>query len=153
MISQAELKRRLHYDPDTGQFKWLIPFSNRVKAGDVAGWQEANGYICIRIDGFDYKAHRLAWLYMTGENPRHLIDHRNQVKDDNRFANLREATKSQNAANNHKPAKARYHWQSKLWQARVVINGKEKSRYFKTEAEAIEGRKILLREVFGEYAP
>jgi hypothetical protein len=40
--------------------------------------------------------HRLAWLYMTTAWAKE--DHVNGVKDDNRFANLREVTRQQNSA-------------------------------------------------------
>ena len=56
----------------------------------------------ISVDGSRYRAHRLAWLYMTGEWSRGDIDHINTYKADNRFCNLREATRSQNSANSPK---------------------------------------------------
>ena len=52
-----------------------------------------------RHDVTDYVAHRLAWLYMTGEWPRHEIDQINLDRSDNRFCNLRPANRSQNSAN------------------------------------------------------
>jgi hypothetical protein len=65
----------------------------------LAGKINSKGYRLIGVDGRWHKAHRLAWLYMTGSWPREQIDHINLIKNDNRFENLREATQTQNHAN------------------------------------------------------
>lgn len=65
----------------------------------ILGCDNGAGYLCFTLDGRRYKAHRLAWLYMTGDWPPFDVDHVNMVKSDNRFANLRLATRSQNRAN------------------------------------------------------
>jgi len=98
MITQERLKELLHYDPDTGVFRWKV---NRggVKAGDVAGSIDGHGYLRIRMDGKIYSAHRLAWLYVYGEFPPNLIDHINGVITDNRISNLRPASRKQNGEN------------------------------------------------------
>jgi hypothetical protein len=102
VISQQELKENLHYDPLTGVFTWLKANSRNSKVGNIAGSLNT-GYILISINGIKYRAHRLAWLYMTGEMPKSMIDHINSVKTDNRFCNLREATNQQNLQNLQKP--------------------------------------------------
>ena len=94
------LREVLHYDPETGVFIWLIRSAQKIKIGDIAGsLHKAGGYIYIRIGNFRYRAHRLAWLYMTGEWPEGEIDHRDLNRSNNRFNNLREATRQQNSAN------------------------------------------------------
>lgn len=97
MITQLELKKVLHYDPDTGVFTWLVSRSS-VKALDLAGTL-SKGYIRIKINRKHYTAHRLAWLYMYGIMPKDGIDHINNIKADNRIINLREATHSENMRN------------------------------------------------------
>tara|TARA_R110000787_G_scaffold10252_2_gene34936 strand:+ start:835 stop:1314 length:480 start_codon:yes stop_codon:yes gene_type:complete len=97
MIEQGGLKDLLEYSPETGLFHWLISQGNQ-KAGNVAGTND-HGYALVKINGKKYKAHRLAWLYMTGSFPKDCIDHVNGVTGDNRFSNLREATNSQNQYN------------------------------------------------------
>jgi len=58
-------------------------------------------YRQIKIDGANYQASRLAVLWMTGQWPKRKydVDHRNLNKGDDRWSNLREATRSQNKAN------------------------------------------------------
>ena len=56
-------------------------------------------YICIKIKGVQYKAHRLAWLYTKGYWPKNQIDHINHNNSDNRIVNLRDASHSENQRN------------------------------------------------------
>lgn len=73
LITQEELKRLLHYDPFTGHFTWLVSKSNRRPVGSRAGSVEhrhtRNPFVFIRINGRRYRAHILAYLYMTGRWP------------------------------------------------------------------------------------
>lgn len=57
----------------------------------------------IHINGKRYRAHRLAWLYMTGEWPRHFIDHIDGNNKNNRFDNLRDVPQSVNRENQRNP--------------------------------------------------
>lgn len=99
-LTQLELKKYLHYDPETGIFTWKIFSNTQVKIGDIAGClSKKDGYIYIGMKGKLYLAHRLAWLYATGKIPKDMIDHKDGVRNNNRFNNLREANKSQNAQN------------------------------------------------------
>ena len=99
MITQDRLKEVLLYNHETGIFTWRKTMSNRASAGTQAGWSHNAGYVGIRIDGKAYLAHRLAWLYVTGEWPPILVDHRDTVKTNNKFSNLRLANHSQNSEN------------------------------------------------------
>lgn len=99
-MTQAELKQALHYDPATGVFTWRSSTGQRrVRVGAVAGSVKTTGYRDLSVNGRAYLAHRLAWLYMTGRWPTADVDHRNRLRDDNRFHNLREATRAQNGQN------------------------------------------------------
>jgi|SRR3990170_3312281 len=102
MITQKLLKEFLHYDPMTGVFTRLKRTCSRNKVGDIAGTIDSNGYVVIRIFGALRYAHRLAWFYMKGVWPRPEIDHRDTVRDNNRWKNLREATRAINAQNKRK---------------------------------------------------
>lgn len=69
-----------------------------MKAGKIAGTRKKSGAIHIMLDGKKYFAHRLAFLWMTGEIPP-LVDHHDGNPANNRWENLREATHSQNEMN------------------------------------------------------
>ena len=74
--------------------------SRRIAAGTAAGHVRADdGYICIQIGGVPYFAHRLAWLYISGNWSVADIDHRDTVRSNNKFANLREAANFPNQQN------------------------------------------------------
>lgn len=99
ILTQTRLKELLRYDPDTGVFTWRVARTAGVKAGDVAGALDHEGYRILTLDNRPYKAHRVAWLYVTGEWPPHVIDHINKDAGDNRLCNLRLATSAQNGMN------------------------------------------------------
>lgn len=107
-ITQDRLKELMHYDPDTGIFTWLARVGGKRKAegwnakyaGTQAGCVYAGlGYATVSLSMEKYYLHRLAWLYMTGEWPPNDVDHINGVRHDNRWINLRLATRKQNLAN------------------------------------------------------
>lgn len=97
MLTQAELKKLLIYDPATGIFVWRVARKDRI--GKKAGALNGFGHRQIRLKGKLYMAHRLAWLYLHGEWPQTNIDHINGIPDDNRINNLRLATSKQNQEN------------------------------------------------------
>ncbi len=100
MLDASQLRNILHYNPETGEFRWLVRPAQRIQVGDNAGCLcKTHGYVDIRIDNRLYKAHVLAWLYAHGEWPGRFIDHIDQNRSNNRLANLRLATKAQNAIN------------------------------------------------------
>ena len=101
MISQTDLKSILHYDSITGIFTYLKRRNSKCEVGTIAGTLDKDGYICIKILGKLYKAHRLAWFYVYGEWPKQQIDHINCIKIDNRIENLRDCSHSENLLNRH----------------------------------------------------
>lgn len=99
MITQAELKERLAYDPETGVFTWIKSGAKgSPRAGDVAGSVNSDGYWTIRFNKRLLYAHRIAFIYMTGECPA-FVDHRDTCKSNNVWTNLRCATRAQNEQN------------------------------------------------------
>lgn len=99
MLTQELLKTLLHYDPETGEFRWRATNTNRVRVGDIAGSVNSKGYRVVMLLGLRFRASHLAWLYMTGSLPQREMDHKNGTCLDDRFCNLREATRSENTKN------------------------------------------------------
>lgn len=104
-LTCAILRERLHYDPLTGIFTWKVSFGvgANSRVGKVAG-SYSDGYVTIRIDRRTYRAHRLAWLYTTGEWPVNQIDHWDTDRGNNRFTNLRDVPSRVNAQNRRNPS-------------------------------------------------
>jgi hypothetical protein len=96
-LSREYLQSILKYEPETGNFYWIRPHSGTQT--EVAGSLSKEGYIRITIDGWRYMAHLLAWLWMTGEYLKKGLDHRDTVRSNNRWGNIRKATLSQNNMN------------------------------------------------------
>lgn len=130
-VTQERLKELLHYDPETGVFIRRTSVNNCYKAGEIAGSVNTLGYIVLGVDRRFYKAHRLAWLYMTGDWPASQVDHINRVKNDNRWVNLRAATNAQNMQNKAKRSDntsgfVGVVWVPRLnkWAARITVGGR-----------------------------
>ncbi len=160
MLTMQRLKELLRYNPFDGHFVWIQinPSAKRIKIGDRAGKLLYRGYTMIGIDGRQYLAHRLAWMYMKGDWPKYHIDHINLDKSDNRWENIREATKSQNGANrrsmkNNSTGRKGLQFRDGKWSARITIKGK--LLYlgrFDTPEEATEAYRAASIKYFGEFA-
>lgn len=154
-INPDRVREVLNYDAETGVFTWKLPISRRADVGEVAGGKNKSGYILIQFDGKQFYAHRLAWAYIHGCVPD-LIDHINGDKSDNRFCNLREASKSQNGANQTTKCRAKsgekgvyYQSNTKKWRVKV---GKIHVGYFDTKNDAHAAYAITRKAVYGEFA-
>lgn len=121
-ITRAEIMAVLTYDPVTGIFTWkprpgVKNQFNSKHAGKSAGKRNSsNGYIRITIMRRGYMAHRLAFVIMTGRWPTCDIDHRDTVKTNNWWTNLREATGSQNRSNT--PGQSKIGLPKGVWKSR-----------------------------------
>jgi hypothetical protein len=149
------------YDAKTGIFTHRKSRRGRsVIPGKEAGTKHGGGYQCISVNSTKYLAHRLAWLYMTGEWPKNHIDHINGVRNDNRFKNLRSATHSDNMRNTgKKPFNTSgykgvgFHKQTKKWRAYITTGQKLKHLgLFESAEQAHEAYKSAAKELHGEFA-
>lgn len=136
-ITSDYVRSILDYDPETGGFRWreredVSAQWNGKHAGTRAGCVHNNGYIQISLNDRLYNAHRLAWLITTDSWPRQQIDHIDRDRSNNRIANLRQATRSENqhnrgAASNNTSGKKGvvYDARRNHWVARIAVSGRQ----------------------------
>lgn len=160
MVTQQRLKSELEYNEETGHFIWR---RGRNK-GKRAGSPIKNGYRTIRIGGrrgtFFYE-HRLAFLYVSGNWPPADVDHINRDRADNRFCNLRLATRSQNNIarppqlnNTSGISGVAFNIGCKKWVAYLDSNyGRKHLGVFLTKEEAIKARLNAAKNLYGAFAP
>jgi hypothetical protein len=131
----------------------------RAKQGAAAGSLHSNGYQAVKIQNCRYPLHRLAWKWMTGDEPM-LIDHINGDRKDNRWSNLREASKSENGANaarskrnssgykgvSFRPERGKYAAYIRVSRTLRHLG------YFNTAREASDAYMAAARRYFGVYA-
>jgi len=154
------LKELFDYNPDTGLFTRTTAKGNGAK-GKVAGCRTRRGYVKLCVDRTAHLAHRLAWLYVTGDDPTQwVIDHANGDPFDNRFCNLRICTNSQNNQNSMKQSNNSSGFKGvyldttrNQWRATITTKGvfKHLGR-FKTAEEAFDAYCKAAAELHGEFA-
>lgn len=126
-VTAEALRAAYIYDPDTGHF-----YGRKRRTGAPLGHKRLNGYAFMNLWGRKYRLHRLAWLYVHGEWPKHQIDHINGDKSDNRIANLRDVPPIINSQNKTKPTRnsttgflgVSLHKKTGLYKAQVHLLGK-----------------------------
>jgi HNH endonuclease len=97
--SQELVRALFNYDPRTGHLLWKKPLKNGCRVGDRAGRVSGRRYRHVGFYRGDYIEHRIIWLHVYGEWPSEHIDHINGDRQDNRIANLRLASATQNQIN------------------------------------------------------
>lgn len=150
------------YDPCSGLLTWRFNRGTRKCAGSVAGSRHRDGYQHVKVGPRTFMVHRIAWImHHRARIPDGAqIDHKNNLKSDNRIENLRLATDQQNKQN--RPTRrtsrsglkgATLHRASGLWAATIKAN---KTRhhlgYFKTPEEAHEAYKEAAGRLHGDFA-
>ena len=154
----ADVSNFLDYNPETGDFIWLKNRKGGVKKGDIAGCVCTNGYRYIVFNMDHFLAHRLAWFFVYGEDAGSFLDHANGIPTDNRIANLRKASHTQNRGNQRirKDSLTGYKGVTKVkngWRARIKIYGKFKYLgVFPSPQVAHAAYCRAAVELFGEFA-
>lgn len=171
--SKEYLRICFDYDRETGVLRWKNRprehFSDEANfirwqkymAGRVAGVIRKKGvYRQINMGGRSIMSHRIIWKMETGEEPL-TIDHKNTMKSDNRWENLRPATAAQNSQNRRGKVKrnggtlkgANWNKADRVWRASIRANGT--TLYlgrFSTEADAHARYREEAARLHGEFA-
>ena len=147
----ADIADHLEYQPETGMFRWKHAARGRKKLHWAPATAAAHGYAHIKYRLKSYPAHRIAFLLMTGHEAPHDIDHINGNRRDNRWANLRPATRSQNNAN--RPGSKGY----TVWNGKYVATIKHQKRCiylgrYDTAQQAHDAYIAARKRIFGEFA-
>lgn len=147
-----ELKKAFEYDPDTGFFTHK---TNRghAQTGQTAGSTDsATGYVLLTFHRKKLKAHRVAWLFSTGEDPAELeVDHEDLGRDHNWFGNLRLAAHGQNGVNTISKG---WYRQRDRYTACICIAGKKKNLgTYDTPEEAAYVFQQKHIELHGKFSP
>lgn len=167
------LRKLLLYKPETGKLFWLprgneffnldrdciawnARFANReaFTAGDRLGYKAGN------ILSKRYLAHRVIWAMQTGAHAVSDIDHIDRDPTNNKWSNLRLATRSENQANraSSRNSTSKYlgvywHKRDKRWEASIQRAGvRARLGYFHCEIEAARRYDIAAMEVHGSFA-
>jgi hypothetical protein len=151
LMTLEQARTLFKFDPETGKFyfrarpladftatkhhtrQWNFKRWNTNYSGaETFKMKHSEGYLRGRVYGKFYLAHRVAWLLTYGTWPDDDIDHINGDRSDNRIANLRVATRSENMKN----AKMRvnntsgvvgvsWHKAARKWHAEIKSNGRK----------------------------
>lgn len=167
-------KGRFDYDPTTGHLTYKLDpdratfrcdrgfngFLARFAGRHAGSVSRADGYLRVSVNGRSIMAHRLIWALITGRDPGATIDHRDGNRANNRWSNLREATRSQNAMNRRSRRDCAsgirgvyWHRVSNMWAAQITAGGV--SRHlgtFKTKAEAANAFSQAAESLHGDFA-
>lgn len=158
--SYLEVSKFLRYNPRTGLLRWIAnPAYNKSQyVGKIAGAIAPNGYIVIKLFGKRHYAHRVAWLLMNYSWPSDHMDHKNGIRDDNRWSNLRIAGYANNARNRSarsKIAKGVTYFKNsrKPYSAKIVVDGKAiyLGRFYHAK-DAHNAYCIAAKQYHGEFA-
>ena len=157
------------YEPATGTLRWrwrpeMTPQWNGRYAGAIAGSiKDRDDGTQVRITTIDKMylvyVHRIAWCMMVGYWPSALIDHRDGDKRNNRWSNIRLASRNHNQWNRRKIQGSvyikgvTYLKRGRKYRARIWRNGRRE--HLGSPQTAFEGGLLYdkyARKYYGEYA-
>ena len=159
MADIAHLRQLLRYDPETGNFYWIVTGRGHA-LNAIAGTRHGNGYLRITVAGERIFAHRLAWFFARGEMPTDDVDHINGNRSDNRICNLRLASRYQNLGNTRARKTSAsgvkgvtFVRKTGRFRAVITVNGKQNHLgYFNTAEEASDAYRSAAQSAYGEFA-
>ncbi len=149
--SREQLLERFTYNPADGTL---------ISDGRESGYVMKSGYRLLSVKKKRLYAHRVIWCMMTGIWPSVEIDHINQNKSDNRWSNLRLATRQQNARHQNITAKntsgfkgVSFHKRTNTWRADIFVDGRQVSLgHFNKPEVAADAYRAAALQNFGAFA-
>ena len=163
-VTAERLRDVLSSSPETGKFFWKVRLSPKCdlekEAGNVSKRKGSLTYRRITIDNVEYRAHRLAWLWVYGVWPPEHVDHIDGDSLNNKISNLRHAINAENGRNrgaqrNNKIGIKGVSWNvgKEKWQAKIQHNGVGKHLgYYVTPEEARDAYREAANELHGYFA-
>lgn len=158
-VTAEQVRKIFEYLPETGQLRRRITTSANAIAGELAGYPDGKGYLCVSVKKRLYRFHRIVFLHVHGWLPEQL-DHIDGDKLNNRVENLRPCTCSRNAGNaklmRHNTSGYRgvsQNAKSGKWVAQIKIFGQQTYLgRFDTPEEAARVYNTAAIEHFAEFA-
>jgi hypothetical protein len=164
-LTQAQVRELFDYNPETGQLIWKVE-RYRKHPGDIAGCahktKNKNYWrVSVSVNYRRYLAHRIIWLWMTGDWPEQEIDHIDRNATHNQWSNLRLSGHSENGRNLSVKTTSKTGIAGVLidkrrgdYRARIMVNRRDiYLGNFKTIEEAIQHRRMAELKYFGRFAP
>lgn len=139
---------------DTCCRAWNTKFAGKF----ALNTQKSEGYLAGNLLGVTAYAHRVLWAMKHGEWPDSEIDHINGIRSDNRLANLRAATPSENMRNRVRRVRGPDEYLGvtrvgKKYRALIGVNGRTiHLGYYDTKRDAATARDAAALLVDGKFA-
>lgn len=100
-MNLQDARKKYRYIKSTGQIILLKSQYRTDLVGKPIGWLRKDRYVGITVEGKQLLLHRFAWFLVTGKWPVET-DHRDTVRNNNRWKNIRDAkTRAKNRANSN----------------------------------------------------
>ena len=88
VLTYDKAREYFNYNPETGELIWKKGKGSTARVGSKVGSFNTGGYLKTIFNGKHYAVHRIIWLWVYGEWPKHQINHKNVIPSDNRLCNL-----------------------------------------------------------------
>jgi hypothetical protein len=134
MLTRENLKEYINYDPGTGKMVWIKKGRGLTlgkEVGSITCGDNGYYYRRMKFEGRMVAAHRVIWLYMTGEYPEMLVEHVDKDTLNNKWCNLRLTSMSKRCSKSVIPknnkteiAGVSFNKKGKAWRASISVGKK-----------------------------
>jgi hypothetical protein len=147
--SQRTLLTLLEYNAKDGSLHWKVWRGGIAKSGSRADKSVRHQ---TKILGRRYVTARVIWKMVTGKDPKLCIDHKDINPNNNKWSNLRQATKSQNCVNtSKKPGRSNHRWIYPNGNGYTVLVRNKYIGWFKSFDVAKRAAHSAAKKEFGEF--